>query len=119
MFEKINKNPDKIQKTAKSARKEMRALANLYKIFLTQEPPAPLSKFNNCKDLFHLQNFDQLRQSIYTYTRKENDDVKSGLKINLKYIIINAAEIYKATGYLQSNEEEASLFEKFLRCIAD
>ena len=110
-FQKSLKNPQKVFSTRVSVRRNMRELAKLYTIFLKQSPKVV---FVNAKDMFTVQNFDHLRESIKIYGQKGENDIKGGAKVNLQYTIINAAKCFKAYAHVGEDEESVSIFERFL-----
>ena len=74
--------------------------------------------FHNIKDMFDLKNFEQLKASIINYTTYDDEDkMKSGLKVNLNFILVNAAKVFKATAYLEDNQSEAEIFQTFLDAL--
>ena len=42
--------------------------------------------------------------------------MKSGLKVNLQFLLIKAAKIFKATAITESNMKETEIFDRFL-CV--
>ena len=92
----------------------MRVLARLHPILTSIACPKNL--FGNIKDLFDVDNFTVLKKAIDMYTSTESNQMKSGLKVNLQFLLIKAAKIFKATAITESNMKETEIFDRFL-CV--
>lgn len=78
--------------------------------FLDSEPDKII--FNNCKDMFLIDNFKSLNDAIDKYCG-EGQQLKAGLKHGLQYSLISAAKILKAMAYTNHRDDEAVQIEKF------
>ena len=115
LYDKIKKRDDNKVGSRKDIRAKMRTLGHLLKVFNEKEPT---TIFGNVKDLFLMDNFDQLKEAIEEYTYDiQKDKVKAGLKINLQHLLIKAAKVFEATAYVEKKEEESRIFEKFQTVI--
>lgn len=113
-FQKLKKS-DNITGSKETVRKEMRYLANLYIIFKKVSPA--YQPDNNCKDLFYIKNFNELRKAIDIYTTDSNSNLKAGLKHGLQYALISAAKTLKAVAFTNGDDKQAACFEKFLAVL--
>ena len=115
LYDKVKKRDDNIMGCRKDVRTKMRVLAHLNTYFLEKYEKTNLS-YNNIKDMFNTDNFEILKEAIEGYTTKENNSIKSALKTNLQFILVKAANIFKATAITDKNDPEANMFERF-QCV--
>ncbi|XP_047142838.1 uncharacterized protein LOC124817086 [Hydra vulgaris] len=71
----------------------MRRLAHCYTLFLKQE--GIKQKHNNSLDMFNRVNIDMLSNVIEVYTKKDDVDIKAGLKQNFKGMDAEAEDVQK------------------------
>ena len=95
LFQKVKRSQNFVG-ARDSVRKEMRYLGHCYMHFLDSEPDKII--FNNCKDMFLIDNFKSLNDAIDKYCG-EGQQLKAGLKHGLQYSLISAAKILKAMAY--------------------
>ena len=111
-FHKTLKNPDKILETRISVRRNVRELTKLYLLFLKKENLK--NEFGDCKDMFLIKNFSQLRSAIAEYGQYEDGSIKSGAKVNIQYIIINAVKTFIGYAHVAGHVNNVKIFEAFL-----
>ena len=118
LYDKVRKRDDNIMGTRKDVRAKMRSLTHLHSVFLSLTSNTK-KLFNNVKDIFIVENFENLKKAIETYTSAgENNKIKSGLKVNLQFLLIKAAKIFKATAITEDCPNESAIFDNFL-CVFD
>ena len=113
LYDKIKKKDDNVMGCRKDVRTKMRVLARLHNCFLAQKTNETKLIFKNVKDMFNIDNFEQLRHAIYAYTITDDKKIKASLKTNLQFILVKAANIFKATAYVEKKEAEGKMFEQF------
>nr|XP_047135056.1 uncharacterized protein LOC124812431 isoform X17 [Hydra vulgaris] len=111
-FWKLNKKQDKSVEVYRSIRNEMRRLAHCYTLFLKQE--GIIQKHNNSLDMFNRVNFDMLSNVIEVYTKKDDADIKAGLKQNLYYLLKKSATVMQFIFYSKGMDAEAEDVQKFI-----
>ena len=108
-FQKLKKNDNKLG-SRESVRKDMRYLAHLYSHFQKLNPEKKF--YNNCKDMFLIENFSMLSKAINMYCT-DGTTLKAGLKHGLQYALISSVKILKAVAFTKNQEDEAKQLEKF------
>ena len=117
LFDKVKRRDDNIMGSRKDVRTKMRGLAHLHHVFVTETDP-PKQSFNNVKDLFVIKNFEMLKTAINIYTTDPSSEYfKSGLKVNLQYLLIKAARVFKANALTEEKDEEIKMFDQFLTVL--
>ena len=117
LFDKVKRRDDNIMGSRKDVRTKMRGLAHLHHVFVTETDP-PKQSFNNVKDLFIIKNFEMLKTAIKIYTTDPSSEYfKSGLKVNLQYLLIKAARVFKANALTEEKDEEFKMFDQFLTVL--
>ena len=110
--------PEKSMEIKKTVRASMRMLARLYLHFKEEKP-------DSCevKDLWNREYFYALRTEVNKMSEKESEamheaDVKYGLKNNLYYLLLNAANFLKGS-FLEKKGEESSAdeMERFITVL--
>ena len=97
----------------KGVRTKMRILGHLHNCFIVQKTNETKLIFQNIKDMFNIDNFEQLRHANDDYTTTDDKKIKASLKTNLQFVFVKAAEIFKATAYVEKKEAEVKMFEPF------
>ena len=78
---------------------------------MTETDP-PKQSFNNVKDLFIIKNFEMLKTAIKIYTTNPSSEYfKLGLKVDLQYLLIKAARVFKANALTEEKDEEFKMFD--------
>ena len=117
LYDKVKRRDDNIAGSRKDVQTKMRGLAHLHHIFVTETKPIKQA-YNDTKDLFVIKNFEMLKNAITLYTRDpEGEDFKSGLQVNLQYLLIKAAKIFKAHALTEDKDEEIKMFDQFLTAL--
>ena len=111
-FQKTLKNPEKVFETRITVRRNVRELTKLYMIFLKNDKVS--KQFNDCKDMFLMQNFEMLRSAITEYGQYEDGSIKSGAKVNIQYTIINFVKTFIGYSHVAGNTNNVKVFEAFL-----
>nr|XP_047142408.1 uncharacterized protein LOC124816750 [Hydra vulgaris] len=89
----------------------MRQLSSLYDVFCQQ---ADVEKINNSSaDMFECSNNRTFRAAVRSYTTKDKDDLKAGLKQSLCYLIINCVKILKGIYNEEQNSDAAKQLNSF------
>ena len=105
-FNRIKKNKDKAMEIRRSVRNDMRRLALLYTNFKVLKPPC--QRYFNSVDMFNKENFSCVRNAVDTMC-ENGDDIKAGLKVSLKFLVLNAAKILE--GHFLSNKKDKEDFD--------
>ncbi|PIK62255.1 hypothetical protein BSL78_00778, partial [Apostichopus japonicus] len=114
--EKRNKK-DKLIEGRKSVIRAMRRLANLFKHFrgelklANKEVPHATA---SASDMFKRMYFQELEFSVIHITDSEGDNMKYGLKNELKYLIKKSAWILRSNFLILEEDESAKEIEQFL-----
>ena len=117
LFDKVKRRDDNIMGSRKDIRTKMRGLAHLHHVFVTDTKP-PKQFFNSVKDLFIIKNFEVLKSAINIYTTdSSSESFKSGLKVNLQYLLIKAARVFMANALTEEKDEEVKMFDQFLTLL--
>lgn len=117
LYDKVKRRDDNIVGARKDVRTKMRCLGHLHNIFVTETYPVK-QVYNNMKDLFVIKKFDMLKRAITLYTRDPEEGIfKSGLQVNLQYLLIKAAKILKANALTEDVGEEVVMFDQFMTVL--
>ena len=115
LFEKIKRKLDKEMEVRRSVRNDMRRLGNLYREFKQSEGVKQV--FHNACDMFRRENFLILTKAIDTYTKKNEDRIKAGLKFDLFYLIKSLVKAMKGTYLIKNEDCHAHDIEDFLSVL--
>lgn len=65
-------------------------------------------------DMFRTSSYKSLEHSINVISKYDDDTVKSGLKIALKFLISNAASVLESNYLISEEDPKAEKFAKFI-----
>lgn len=120
LFEKMKQKQDKAVEVKRSVMQDMRRVAHLYVEFkgiCNAVRPTPVPCASSAEMLVR-NNFDSLREAITRYTTNyESNELKSGLKNAIYFLILKLAKVQKAIYLVQRKDEKASEIEKFLEVL--
>ena len=123
LWYKQKRKVDKKVEVRKSVMTDMRRMANLYLHMLDQEEQlGPFKKKEgNISDLFVRGNFHHLEQAMDVYTSRgdsgEGDDVKSGLKSSLYWLLKSSSKILKALYLIEDADQQADNIDTFVSIL--
>lgn len=117
MWMKERGKQDKKTQVRKTVMANMRRLSSLYIQFQEQHQllgTCPLGK-GNAEDMFQRRQTQVLFEAIRVLTTSDKDEsVKSGLKIGLKFLILSACTVIKATHLAKEEDADAEEIDKFV-----
>nr|XP_047141256.1 uncharacterized protein LOC124816205 [Hydra vulgaris] len=108
---KVKSKQEKEIEVYRSVRNEMRRLSHLYTLFLKENDIE--CKYNNSMDMFARKNFNILVRVIEIFTKKDCNDIKAGLKINLYYLIKKCTKMLENLYYRKMMDNDAKEMAKF------
>jgi len=120
LYEKLKSKKDKQSEVKKSVMADMRRIGHLFLKFrlLVTSGSGSVSTCSSAADMLVRRNFSCLVDAIEAYTIAEKPGEKSGLKINLYYLLKKMAKIQKATHLMNDNDSAASEIEKFQEVLS-
>ena len=86
-WNKMKQKHGKTSAVRKSVMRDMRRLGLLFKECKEMQPSM------NLNDMFKREHFSVIEEVVQKITASENDSLKTGLKLGLKYLIPNAAKM--------------------------
>ncbi|XP_071823328.1 uncharacterized protein [Apostichopus japonicus] len=109
---------DKKTEVRKHVMSDMRRLASLYRCFKEQHEihgTGPLES-GTARDMFQRGNFNCLTEAISSYSGESNE-LKSGLKIALYYLLKKSCKIVKATHLVEGQDACAEEIDQFVATL--
>jgi hypothetical protein len=115
LYKKLTHKKEKVTTIRNQVRTEMRMLATIYNEFLSLNGVQQIHQ--NCLDMFCRENFDFLCDSIENLTRLDNNNIKSGQRKNMYYMLNRSGKRLRDKWYQEKEDTLSEELNSFLRLL--
>jgi hypothetical protein len=113
MYGKVYGKQDKEAEVERSVMSDMRRLATLYLKYVEECSRFGVSVCDS-RDMLRRATYNQLHEAVVTYTTDSRDEIKTGLKNALYYLIKNFSKVIKGYYLVQCKDDQAAEIDKFV-----
>ena len=117
MYMKAKAKKDKKTEVKRSVMCDMRRLGMLFVRFLEecqQQNLVETSSPVGVKDMIRRKYYQALEPAVRTVTTAEKEEIKSGLKVSLYYLLKRLAKVVKSTHLVSGDDDDAAEVDKFV-----